>query len=42
MEDYRTAKQALHGIPSERKNQGRPRFIWKDTVWRDIEPIDTS
>jgi len=26
-------------VPVEKRNRGRPRIAWRDTVWRDIEPM---
>jgi len=41
MEDARRAKQTLHWI-SDKKNRCRSRITWKDTVWRNTEPINMA
>jgi len=42
MEDYRRAKEALDWVSVAKRNCGQPRITWKDSVLRDIEPLDTA
>ena len=42
MDDTRFPKQTMEWQPEGKRNRGRPRLTWKETLKKDLKKLDTT